>query len=146
MSVNKVILVGNVGKDPEVRYLENGTPVCKFSLATSESYTNKNGEKVTNTEWHNIVIWRNLAELAQKWVKKGSTLYIEGKISSRTWDDKEGNKHYATDIVADTFKFVGRKPDDGQSHAPAHAANENKPVTEADSLVASSEPADDLPF
>jgi single-strand DNA-binding protein len=146
MSVNKVILVGNVGKDPEVRYLENGTPVCKFSLATSESYTNKNGEKVTNTEWHNIVMWRNLAELAQKWVKKGSTLYIEGKISSRTWDDKEGNKHYATDIVADTFKFVGRKPDDGQSHAPAHVAHENKPVTEADSFVASSEPADDLPF
>jgi len=146
MSVNKVILVGNVGKDPEVRYLENGTPVCKFSLATSETYNNKNGEKVTNTEWHNIVMWRNLAELAQKWIKKGSTLYIEGKISSRSWDDKDGIKHYATDITADTFKFVGRKPDDGQTHAPAHKPNEEKPVSEADSFIENNEPADDLPF
>jgi single-strand DNA-binding protein len=146
MSVNKVILVGNAGKDPEVRYLENGTPVCTFSLATSETYTNKSGEKVTNTEWHNIVMWRGLAESAQKWVKKGSTLYVEGKIRSRSWDDKDGNKRYTTEIVADTFKFVGRKPDDGQSHAPAHAQHESKPVSEADSFVASNEPADDLPF
>jgi len=93
MSINKVILVGNVGKDPEIRYLEGGTAVCSFPLATSESYRNRDGEKITNTEWHNIVLWRGLAEIAEKYVKKGSQLYIEGRIRTRSWDDKEGNKY-----------------------------------------------------
>jgi single-strand DNA-binding protein len=112
MSVNKVILVGNVGKDPEIRYLEGGTAVCSFPLATSESYRNRDGEKVTNTEWHNIVLWRGLAEIAEKYVKKGSQLYIEGRIRTRSWDDKEGNKRYTTEIIADNMQMLGRKPDE----------------------------------
>jgi single-strand DNA-binding protein len=112
MSVNKVILVGNVGKDPEIRYLEGGTAVCSFPLATSESYRNRDGEKVTNTEWHNIVLWRGLAEIAERYVKKGAQLYIEGRIRTRSWDDKEGNKRYTTEVIADNMQMLGRKPDE----------------------------------
>jgi single-strand DNA-binding protein len=112
MSVNKVILVGNVGKDPEIRYLEGGTAVCSFPLATSESYRNRDGEKITNTEWHNIVLWRGLAEIAERYVKKGTQLYIEGRIRTRSWDDKEGNKRYTTEIIADNMQMLGRKPDE----------------------------------
>jgi single-strand DNA-binding protein len=142
MSINKVMLIGNAGKDPEVRYLESGVPVCTLPLATSETYTNKSGEKVTNTEWHNIVLWRGLAEIAQKYVKKGTQLYIEGKIRSRSWDDKDGNKRYTTEIIADSMQLLGRKPDDGHAAAP----QENKPAQEADNFPVSNEPADDLPF
>lgn len=110
--VNKVILVGNVGRDPEVRYLESGVAVANLPLATSETYTNKNGERITNTEWHNIVLWRKLAEVAEKWVKKGQALYIEGKIRSRSYEDKEGNKRYITEIVADNMQMLGKKSDD----------------------------------
>ena len=112
MSVNKVILVGNVGKDPETRYLEGGTAVCSFSLATSETYRNRDGEKVTNTEWHNIVLWRGLAEVAEKYVKKGSQLFIEGRIRTRSWDDRDGNKRYTTEIVGDNMQMLGRRADD----------------------------------
>jgi len=110
--VNKVILVGNVGRDPEVRYLESGVAVANLPLATSETYTNKNGERITNTEWHNIVLWRKLAEVAEKWVKKGQALYIEGKIRSRSYEDKEGNKRYITEIVADNMQMLGKKTED----------------------------------
>ena len=108
---NKVILIGNVGKDPDVRYLEGNVPVCRFPLATSESYRNRSGENVTQTEWHNIVLWRGLAEIAQKFVKKGTPLYIEGRISTRSFDDKDGNKRYVTEIVASNIILLGRKPD-----------------------------------
>ncbi|MBL7113963.1 MAG: single-stranded DNA-binding protein, partial [Bacteroidales bacterium] len=111
MSVNKVILVGNVGKDPEIRYLEGGTAVCSFSMATSETYRNRDGERVTNTEWHNVVLWRGLAEVAERYVKKGSQLFIEGKIRTRSWDDKDGNKRYTTEIIADNMVMLGRKAD-----------------------------------
>jgi single-strand DNA-binding protein len=111
MSVNKVILVGNVGKDPEVRYLEKGVAVAKFPLATSETYKGKDGEKVTATEWHNVVLWRGLAETVEKYVKKGSQLYIEGKIRTRSYDDKDGNKRYVTEIVADLMQMLGKKSD-----------------------------------
>jgi single-strand DNA-binding protein len=110
-SVNKVILIGNVGKDPDVRYLEGNVPVCRFPLATCESYRNRSGENVTQTEWHNIVLWRGLAEIAQKFVKKGTPLYIEGRISTRSFDDKDGNKRYVTEIVASNMILLGRKPD-----------------------------------
>jgi len=113
MSVNKAILIGNVGKDPEVQHLEGGTTVAKFTLATSESYKNKSGETVTNTEWHNIVVWRQLAELVEKWVVKGKELYIEGKITNRSYDDKDGNKRFISEIVADSIRFIGKK--DGQN-------------------------------
>ncbi len=107
MSVNKVILVGNVGKDPEIRHLDSGVSVANFPLATSESYTAKNGEKVTTTEWHNIVLWRGLAEVAEKYVTKGRQLYIEGRIRTRNYDDKDGNKRYITEIYGDTMQMLG---------------------------------------
>lgn len=133
MSVNKVILVGNVGKDPEIRYLEGGTAVCSFPLATSESYRNRDGEKVTNTEWHNIVLWRGLAEIAERYVKKGAQLYIEGRIRTRSWDDKEGNKRYTTEVIADTMQMLGRKPDeagqqDRQTQRPSSGTASDEPV------------------
>lgn len=105
MSVNKAILIGNVGKDPEVRHLSD-TKVANFTLATSESYTSKSGEKVTTTEWHNIVVWRGLAEVVEKYVSKGSKLYVEGKIFTRSWDDKDGVKRYKTEIQADTIQIL----------------------------------------
>ena len=120
MSVNKVILVGNVGKDPETRYLEGGTAVCSFPLATSETYRNRDGERITNTEWHNVVLWRGLAEVAEKYVKKGSQLFIEGRIRTRSWDDKDGNKRYTTEIVGDNMQMLGKRAEDAglQQEAP----------------------------
>lgn len=107
--INKVILVGNLGKDPEVRYLENGTAVCSFSLATSETYTDRNsGEKRTQTEWHNIVLWRKLAEIGEKFLRKGSQVYIEGKMRTRSWEDQSGQKKYTTEVVGDIMQLLGR--------------------------------------
>src|SRR5690554_5449857 len=114
MSINKVILVGNVGKDPELRHLDSGVAVANFPLATSESYIAKNGDKVETTEWHNIVVWRGLADVTEKYVTKGRQLYIEGKIRTRSWDDKDGNKRYTTEIVADVLQLLGSRPDGAQ--------------------------------
>ena len=113
MSVNKIILLGNVGKDPEVRYFDNGGAVANFTLATTErGYTAANGTQVPErTEWHNIVLWRGLAEIAEKYVKKGSKLYIEGKIRTRTYDDSTGNKRYITEVWGDTMELLDRKAD-----------------------------------
>ncbi|MAW21238.1 MAG: single-stranded DNA-binding protein [Flavobacteriales bacterium] len=108
--VNKVILVGNLGKDPEVRYLDSGVAVANFSLATTENYKNKEGERVSQTEWHNVVLWRGLAEVAEKWLKKGSSVYIEGKIRTRKWEDKDGNTRYSTEILGDNMTMLGGKP------------------------------------
>ena len=108
--VNKVILVGNLGKDPEVRYLDNGVAVANFSLATTESYKNKQGERVSQTERHNIVLWRGLAEVAEKYLKKGSSVYVEGKIKNRKWEDKDGNTRYNTEILGDNMTMLGAKP------------------------------------
>ena len=107
--VNKVILVGNLGKDPEVRYLDSGVAVANFSLATTENYKNKEGERVSQTEWHNIVFWRGLAEVAEKYLKKGDSVYVEGKIRTRKWEDKEGNIRYSTEILADNMTMLGKK-------------------------------------
>jgi single-strand DNA-binding protein len=151
MSVNKVILVGNVGKDPEVRYLENGAAVCNFSLATSESFRNKNGERETRTEWHNIVLWRSLAEVAEKYVRKGSQLYIEGQIRTRSWDDQNGAKHYTTEIFANSMQMLGRKSDEqpapltNQQSAPQVTSSPiSQPNIEND--LAPLDSSDDLPF
>jgi single-strand DNA-binding protein len=119
MSVNKVILIGNVGKDPEVRYLDNNLPICKMSLATSEVYKNKAGEKVTTTEWHNVILWRGLAEVAEKYVKKGSQVYIEGRLRTRSYDDKDKVKRYTTEIVADVMQLLGKRTDESGAHGPA---------------------------
>jgi len=107
--VNKVILLGNLGKDPEVRYLDNGVAVANFSLATTENYKNKAGERVSQTEWHNIVVWRGLAEVAEKYLKKGASVYIEGKIKTRKWENKDGNTRYNTEILADNMTMLGGK-------------------------------------
>ena len=109
MSINKVILVGNVGKDPVVRYFDKGVAKATFPLATSETYTNQQGETITSTEWHNIVLWRALAEVAEKTVKKGSQLYIVGKIKTRSYVDKEGNNKYITEILGDTIVLLEKK-------------------------------------
>ncbi len=109
MSINKAILVGNVGKDPEVKHLDSETAVANFPLATSEFYTNKSGERVENTEWHNIVCWRRLALLAENYIRKGSQLYIEGRIRTRSFDGQDGTKKYITEIYADTIQLLGKK-------------------------------------
>ena len=108
--INKVILVGHLGKDPDVRYLEGGVSVASFPLATSETY-NKEGRKVEQTEWHNIVMWRGLADVAAKYLQKGKLVYIEGKLRTRTFDDRDGNKKYTTEIIAENFTLLGRKTD-----------------------------------
>lgn len=149
MSVNKVILVGNVGKDPEVRHLDSGVAVANFPLATSESYVAKNGDKVTTTEWHNIVLWRGLAEVAEKYVTKGRQLYIEGRIRTRSYDDKDGNKRYITEIYGDVMQMLGSR--DSQSGGNSSSQNEN--IQSSSSSAPSNEPEpddpgtdDDLPF
>ncbi len=152
MSVNKVILVGNVGKDPEVRHLDSGIAVANFPLATSESYKAKNGERVTTTEWHNIVLWRGLAEVAEKYVTKGRQLYIEGRIRTRSWDDKEGNKRYTTEIYGDQMQMLGTKADNQGGGASQDQAQNAVQAAQASSPAASQpqvqEPdaEDDLPF
>jgi len=108
--INKVILVGHLGKDPEARYLEGGVSVVSFPLATSESF-NKDGRKVEQTEWHNIVMWRGLADVAAKYLSKGKLVYIEGKLRTRQFEDREGIKKYTTEIVAENFTLLGRKTD-----------------------------------
>jgi single-strand DNA-binding protein len=120
MSVNKVILIGNVGKNPEVRYFDNGGAVANFSLATTErGYTAANGTQVPDrTEWHNIVMWRSLAEIAEKYVKKGSKIYIEGKIRTRSYDDANGNKRYVTEIWGDSMELLDKKESSDGGHAP----------------------------
>ena len=122
MSVNKVILIGNVGKDPEIRHLDTGVAVANFTLATSESYTAKNGEKVTTTEWHNIVLWRGLAEVAEKYVKKGSKLFIEGKITHRQYE-QDGVTKFFTEIVGNNMEMLNSKSDDNKSGTGQYAQN-----------------------
>jgi single-strand DNA-binding protein len=154
MSVNKVILIGNVGKDPETRHLEGGNTVSKFSLATSEVYKNKEGEKITNTEWHNIVLWKGLAEIAEKYVKKGSQLFIEGRIRTRSYTDQDNNTKYITEIIGDTMQMLGKKSESGPPDTPLKQSsassetpqtNDNPPDTMGD-LSKSQNDVDDLPF
>ncbi|HIX55736.1 MAG TPA: single-stranded DNA-binding protein [Candidatus Sphingobacterium stercoripullorum] len=109
-SVNKVILVGHLGKDPEIRYLEGNISVVNFPLATSENYV-KDGKRIEQTEWHNIVMWRGLADVAAKYLTKGRLVYIEGKLRTRSYEDKEGVRRYSTEIVADSFNMLGRRSD-----------------------------------
>ncbi len=131
--VNKVILVGNLGKDPEVRHLEGGVAVASFSLATSEVYKDKTGTRQEQTEWHNVVVWRGLAEVAEKYLKKGMTIYIEGKLKTRSWDDKEGHKRYSTEVVGDTFTILSKK--ENTASGTNEDSGNNGPKT-----------GDDLPF
>lgn len=118
MSVNKVILLGNVGKDPDVRYPQQGQCVASFTLATSERYSTANGP-AERTEWHNIVVWGKQAEIVEKYVRKGTKLYIEGKLRTRQWEDRNAIKRYVTEVYADTFELLGSRPQAGDPQAPA---------------------------
>lgn len=138
--VNKVILVGNLGKDPQVRYLDSGVAVANFSLATTENYKNKEGERVSQTEWHNVVLWRGLAEVAEKYLKKGASVYIEGKIRTRKWEDKEGVTRYSTEILGDNMTMLGGKTSSEDVLEGKIASND---VSQDDSQ---SSVKDDLPF
>ena len=144
--VNKVILVGNLGKDPEVRYLENGTVVANFPIATSESYKDKNGNRVDQTEWHNVVVWRKLAEIAESYLKKGSQIYLEGKLRTRSWDDPQGNKKYTTEVVADTFTMLGKREDAGAIQSGTNYQSPNSPQNNSSAVNDPVEEEDDLPF
>jgi len=132
--VNKVILIGNLGKDPEVRHLEGGATVANFPMATTETYKDKNGNRQEQTEWHNIVVWRGLADVAEKYLKKGMTIYVEGKLRTRSWDDKEGNKRYTTEIVGDSFTILSKKE---------NTASNSSQQSSGDNI---SNTGDDLPF
>jgi single-strand DNA-binding protein len=142
MSVNKVILVGNVGRDPEIRHLDKGVAVARFSLATTENYTSKTGEKVSNTEWHNIVAWRGLAEVMEKYVKKGTQLYIEGRLRTNSYE-KDGVKHYNTEINADTIQLLGKREGQPEISGQPMPVEAQQVVNEPDF---SQPEEDDLPF
>lgn len=149
MSINKVILLGNVGGDPDVKYLDSGNSVAKFSLATSESYKNKAGEKVENTEWHNIVIWGPLAGVVEKYVIKGMKLYIEGRIKYRSYTDKNGDQKYFTEIIADKLEMLGKKSEQSQPESQKTESSITKEDFESDKSEFDTmdlEPQDDLPF
>jgi single-strand DNA-binding protein len=145
--VNKVILIGNLGRDPEVRYLEGNVAVAKFSVATNESYKDKKGEWQTNTEWHEIVAWRLLAERAEKQLKKGSQVYVEGKLTHRKYQDKEGNDKYITEVVAMSFRVLDRR--DSRPGGPDddfHAEDSSQDSTSTTGSSGEQQADDDLPF
>jgi single-strand DNA-binding protein len=141
--INKVILVGHLGKDPEMRHLDGGVSVTSFPLATSETY-NKDGQKVEQTEWHNIVMWRGLADVAAKYLQKGKLVYIEGKLRTRSFEDKEGIKKYTTEVVAENFTMLGRKSDFEQDIILRQSSKD--PVNTNTFGNGNNTIADDLPF
>ncbi len=131
--VNKAILVGNLGRDPELRTTPNGQSVVNFTLATSETWTDKSGERVERTEWHRIVVWGKQAEMCNQYLSKGRTVYIEGRIQTREWEDKDGNKRYTTEINANTVNFIGPRPSGGgdSSGGPSNAGGSGEPSGDA---------------
>jgi single-strand DNA-binding protein len=151
MSVNKVILVGRLGKDPETRYMTSGEAVTNVTLATSENWKDKSGEKQERTEWHNLVFYRRLAEIAGEYLKKGSQIYVEGKIQTRKWQDKEGKDRYTTEIVVTEMQMLGSKSGGGSFEV---VENQSAPARSAPAARPSAAPAksnfdnfdDDIPF
>jgi len=117
--VNKVILIGNLGADPELRYTPSGAAVCELRLATNESWTDRSGKKHERTEWHRVVVWGKRAEVVEKYLSKGRQVYVEGRIRTRSWEDKEGNKRYTTEIIADNVQFLGGKGKGTDAPAPS---------------------------
>lgn len=140
--VNKVILIGNLGRDPEVRTFEDGTKVANFSLATTETYKNKEGNKIDQTEWHRIVLWRGLADVAEKYLRKGNSIYVEGKIVTRKYTDKDGAERSITEIVGDNMTMLGGPKRDDSGYNPPPQENKSEDASEP----AAQEPQDDLPF
>ncbi len=142
--INRVILVGNLGKDPEVKSLESGVKLAKFSLATTETFKDRDGNRTEHTEWHNIVFWRGLADIAEKYLRKGSTIYLEGRIRTRTWKDEDGKNRYMTEIQGDNMTMLGGRRDNNSQQADnATKAAEPKPEPIAES---DTKQANDLPF
>ncbi|QNL21484.1 single-stranded DNA-binding protein [Hyphobacterium sp. CCMP332] len=147
--VNKVILIGNLGKDPEVRYLESGSVVANIALATTESYKDKNGNRVDNTEWHDLEMWDGLAKIAEQYLKKGSSVYVEGKIKSDTWQDEQGNNRKKTKIRVLNMTMLGGRSDSGTDNTASQTPRTEAPkkeVSPADINQGASDDADDLPF
>lgn len=138
--VNKVILVGNLGADPQLRYTQGGTAVANFNLATSERFTNKNGEREERTEWHRVVAWAKLAEICSEYLKKGKQIYIEGRLQTRSWEDQSGVKKYTTEVIAQNMVMLGRVGDTVDVPAQAGPDDENIPQ------AAGAKDDDDLPF
>jgi single-strand DNA-binding protein len=144
-TVNKVILIGNLGKDPEIRRLENGVVVATFSIATSESFTDKNsGEKKEITDWHDIVLWRGLAEIAEKYIRKGTKIYVEGKLKKRSWQDKEGNTKYNTEVIGEELTILSRLETSDKTAAPYNSSGTPNLPSDMPGLSSSSD--DDSPF
>ncbi|MDP4132046.1 MAG: single-stranded DNA-binding protein [Bacteroidota bacterium] len=141
--VNRVMLIGNLGKDPDVQYLEGNIGVAKFSLATTETFKDRTGKLISQTEWHTVVLWRGLAELAQKYLHKGSLVYIEGRLRTRSWEDKEGNKKFATEVVGDNLIMLDKKID---STHPGIPPGEGLEGLDGNGSAVTGEPAADLPF
>jgi single-strand DNA-binding protein len=153
-SVNKVILLGNLGRDPELRFMPNGDAVCNFSIATTDSWKDKAGEKQERTEWHNIVMYRKLAEIAGEYLKKGSSIYVEGRLQTRKWQTKEGQDRYTTEVIADSMQMLGgrsgasqgdRSSDDNFSQASSPVKNQADTSNES-SPTSFDEFEDDIPF
>jgi single-strand DNA-binding protein len=140
-SVNKVILIGNLGRDPELRYTQGGQAVANFTLATTDRFSSKDGERQERTEWHRIVAWARTAELCAQYLSKGRSVYIEGRLQTREWEDKEGQKRRTTEIVAQTVQFLGGR--EGGSGGPRSTGSDVPP---ADDEGAPPPPADDIPF
>lgn len=145
--INKVILIGNLGQDPELRYTNSGTAVCNFRIATNESYKDASGQMVDKTEWHNIVTWARLAEICGEYLRKGSQVYIEGSLQTRSYDDRDGNTKYITEVKAREMQMLGGRGGDGASGGYPVASGQRKPAAVADqSDDYSFEPDDELPF
>lgn len=139
-SVNKVILVGNLGADPELRYTSSGTPVCELRVATNESWTDKQGQRQERTEWHRIVVWGKTGENSSKYLSKGRQVYVEGRLQTRSWDDKDGNKRYTTEIVANDVQFLAGG---GGGGGPRGGGHEEPPPPQSSGFGG---PDDDIPF
>jgi single-strand DNA-binding protein len=149
--INKVILVGHLGRDPEIRTFENGSKKASFSLATTEIRKDKDGNRIEMTEWHNIVMWRNLAELAEKYLRKGRQIYVEGRLRTHSWDDANGVKHFFTEVEANTFLFLSPKENAGPTvtYVPNQTAVAPQPQPQPappDNPVPDESFSDDLPF
>jgi single-strand DNA-binding protein len=143
--VNKAILIGNLGKDPDVQYLDGHIGVAKFSLATTETYKDKSGKLISQTEWHTVVLWRGLAELAQKYLHKGSLVYIEGRLKTRSWEDKEGNKKFATEIIGENLIML-EKRHDGQIIPPVISDSDALEGFSSTDIPPIGDVTDDFPF
>ncbi|HSB93831.1 MAG TPA: single-stranded DNA-binding protein [Flavitalea sp.] len=141
--VNRVMLIGNLGRDPDVQYLEGNIGVAKFPLATTETFKDRSGKLISQTEWHTVVLWRGLAELAQKYLHKGSLVYIEGRLRTRSWEDKEGNKKFATEVVGDNLIMLDKRADHPNGPAAHHDPIEGFNTGDVPPLT---EPGHDLPF